>query len=63
MGTLKACTFDRNEFGAFLGSATVVYENKDGASKAIEEYNGAYLDEKLLTVEYDSASSPGGKRI
>jgi RNA recognition motif-containing protein len=44
--------FDRNEFGVFKGTATVVYEKADDAKKAIDEYHGAYLDEKLLTVEY-----------
>jgi RNA recognition motif-containing protein len=36
-----------------MGSATVVYEKEEDASKAIEEYHGATLDERLLTVEYD----------
>lgn len=36
-----------------MGSATVVYEKEDDAAKAIEEYHGATLDERLLTVEYD----------
>jgi hypothetical protein len=30
---------DRNEFGQFLGSATIVYENAEDAKKAIEDYN------------------------
>lgn len=50
---MKECKFDRNEFGQFLGSATVVYENPDDASKAIDEYNNAQLDERVLTVEHD----------
>jgi RNA recognition motif-containing protein len=36
-----------------LGSATVVYDKPEDAKKAIEEYHGAYLDDKILTVEYD----------
>lgn len=47
------CRFDRNEFGQFLGSATVTYEKPNDASKAISEYHGAFLDDKVLTVEYD----------
>jgi RNA recognition motif-containing protein len=54
MGVLKKCIFDRNEFGNFLGSATVVYENAEDAQKAITEYHGAFLDDKVLTVEFDS---------
>lgn len=46
------CRFDRNEFGQFLGSATVVYDEPADAKKAIEEYNGASLDDKILTVEF-----------
>lgn len=52
---MRECKFDRNEFGQFLGSATVVYERAEDASKAIEEYHGAQLDDKILTVEFDSA--------
>lgn len=47
------CRFDRNEFGQFLGSATVTYEKPNDAAKAISEYHGAFLDDKVLTVEYD----------
>lgn len=47
------CKFDRNEFGQFLGSATVVYEIREDADKAIEEYHNAQLDERVLIVEHD----------
>ena len=50
------CRFDRNEFGQFLGSATVVYEKAEDAKHAIEEYHQAMLDNKVLTVEYDISS-------
>ena len=49
---MKGCRFDRNEFGQFLGSATVTYENPANAKQAIQEYHGAFLDDKVLTVEY-----------
>jgi len=54
IGDLKVCRFDRNEFGQFLGSATVTYEKPKDATQAINEYNGAYLDDKVLTVEFDN---------
>ena len=54
IGELKVCRFDRNEFGQFLGSATVTYERPDFAKQAINEYHGAFLDDKVLTVEYDT---------
>ena len=34
----------------------MVYEKPEDARKAIEEYHGAYLDDKILTVEYDQKS-------
>lgn len=37
-----------------MGSASVIYEKQEDAQKAIEEYHGAYLDDKLLTVEFDT---------
>lgn len=51
------CRFDRNEFGQFLGSATVTFERPDDAKRAVHEYNGAYLDDKVLTVEFDMVPS------
>ena len=36
-----------------MGSATVTYERVEDAKQAIVEYNGAFLDEKVLVVEYD----------
>lgn len=53
IGELKVCRFDRNEFGQFLGSATVTFERPEDAKRAVHEYNGAYLDDKVLTVEFD----------
>jgi RNA recognition motif-containing protein len=53
LGELKVCRFDRNEFGQFLGSATVTYERPEFAKNAIDSYHGAFLDDKVLTVEYD----------
>ena len=61
IGELKTCVFDRNNFGNFLGSATVSYQNPQHAKQAIDEYNGAWLDEKVLTVEYDMVLRPPGK--
>lgn len=54
IGKLRECKFDRNEFDAFMGSATVIYDKAEDAKKAISEYHGAYLDDKLLTVEFDN---------
>lgn len=53
IGKLKYCKFDRNEFDQFLGSATIIFERPDDAKKAIDEYHGASVDGKVLTVEFD----------
>ena len=31
----------------------MTYERFEDAKQAIDEYNGAFLDEKVLVVEYD----------
>ena len=54
-----------------MGSATVVYERPEDASKAIDEYNNAQLDERVLTVEHDikaiirapKLTKPSGKTL
>ena len=61
IGELKTCVFDRNNFGEFVGSATVCYQNPADAKKAIQEYNHAHLDEKVLIVEYDMVRRPPNK--
>lgn len=53
IGELEMCVFDRNNWGHFMGSATVVYKRPEDAKRAIEEYHEAFLDDKVLTVEYD----------
>jgi len=55
IGPLLKCVFDRNEFGQCFGSATIVYEDPSDAAKAIKEYHGASLDERLLSVQYDTS--------
>ena len=52
-GSLSKCCFDRNDFGEFLGSATVIYQNPEDATKAINDYNDAILEGNILTVEHE----------
>lgn len=52
-GELEICRFDRNDFGQFLGSATVQYKRPEDARRAKEDYHGATLDDRILIVEYD----------
>ena len=44
--------FDTNEFGQYLGTATVIYTKASAASKAINNYNGASLDNRVMRVYY-----------
>lgn len=52
-GPLEICSFDRNNFGQFLGSATVQYKRPEDAKAAKEDYHGGTLDDRVLIVEYD----------
>lgn len=51
-GQLVSATFDKNEFGAHLGSATVIYLKAQGAAKAIKDYNMAKIDDRTMKVQY-----------
>lgn len=52
-GPLKICSFDRNNFGQFLGSATVEFKRPEDAKAAKEDYHGGTLDDRVLIVDYD----------
>lgn len=52
-GPLEICSFDRNNFGQFLGSATVQYKKAEDAKRAKEDYHGGTLDDRVLIVEFD----------
>uniref|UniRef100_A0A7S3MVY0 RRM domain-containing protein n=1 Tax=Strombidium inclinatum TaxID=197538 RepID=A0A7S3MVY0_9SPIT len=51
------CRFDRDYFGNFLGQATVEYKRTSDAERAVKEYHGAFLDDRVLTVEFDVGTS------
>jgi RNA recognition motif-containing protein len=51
-GPLISASFDMNNFKQYLGSATIVYATTEGASRARKDYNGAMLDDRVMTVEY-----------
>lgn len=53
IGTLKKCRLNHDSFGRPLGSALVEYEKPEDAKKAIEDYNGAELEGKVLVVEFN----------
>ena len=61
IGELVKCKFDYNDFGNFLGSATVQFKHPECAKKAIDEYHGAELEGKVITIEYDVESGRGSR--
>ena len=56
-GALISARFDTNEFGQFLGTATVIYTKASCASRAIKDYNMAQIDNRTMKVEFASTAS------
>ena len=54
-------SFDKNMFGQYLGSVTVVFAQASAASNAIKSYNGAQLDDRVMKIEYAPVSSKQAK--
>mmetsp|Transcript_1638 Transcript_1638/g.1809 ORF Transcript_1638/g.1809 Transcript_1638/m.1809 type:complete len:150 (-) Transcript_1638:217-666(-) len=54
VGKLKFCRVLWDKQGRSLGKALVKYEYDTDHAKAIKEFNGAELDGRVLTVEYDN---------
>lgn len=50
--------FDTNEFGQYLGTATVIYSKASAATKAIADYNGASLDNRVMRVYFAEEPKP-----
>ena len=44
--------FDMNEFGAYIGSATIIYQKASSAARAIKEYNMAMIDKRPMQVRF-----------
>jgi len=51
-------SFDTNEFGSYLGSATVIYTKASSAVRAIKDYNMAQIDNRPMKVMYAMTLSP-----
>lgn len=45
-----------DEFGQYLGTVTLVYQDERDAARAIRDYNRAAIDNKVITVEYKQSS-------
>ena len=51
-GPLVTASFDTNEFGSYLGTATVIYMKASSAARAIKDYNLAQIDTRPMKVQY-----------
>jgi RNA recognition motif-containing protein len=49
-GPLIQARFDTNEHGQYLGTATVIYQKASAALRAVTDYNGASLDNRVMRV-------------
>lgn len=60
-GPLVRSSFDANEFGQYLGTATVIYAKASSATRAVKEYNLAQIDNRTMRVQFPmqpAADSP-----
>lgn len=57
-GPLINATFDTNEFGSYLGTATVIFSKASSATRAIKDYNMAQIDNRPMKVQYAMMNAP-----
>lgn len=62
-GPLIQARFDTNEFGQYLGTATVIYAKASAALRAINDYNGASLDNRVMKVYYAEEKAKPEKSV
>lgn len=62
IGKLTKNKIDYDDLGRSKGTALVEYEKHDFAMEAIREYDGAVLDGKTITVEFDDDAKLAGKK-
>lgn len=51
-GPLIRASFDMNEFGGYLGTATIIYSKASSATRAIKDYHLAQIDGRPMKVMY-----------
>lgn len=57
-GTLEVCKIRYDKLGKSYGIAVVEYKDESHAKKAVREYNGAQLDNKILSITYATKKVP-----
>jgi len=53
LGSLTKNKIEYDDLGRSKGTALIEYEKHDSAIKAMQEYDGAVLDGRTISVEYD----------
>jgi RNA recognition motif-containing protein len=51
-GPLINASFDTNEYGAYLGTATVIFSKASSAARAIKDYHLALIDNRPMKISY-----------
>ena len=65
-GELISASFDTNEFGAYLGTATIIYSRASSAARAIKDYDTARIDNRPMRVGYalqPTITLPSGTQV
>lgn len=60
LGSLTKNKIEYDDLGRSKGAALIEYEKHESAVKAMQEYDGAVLDGRTITVEFDDDAKKRG---